>query len=231
MALDRSVVAGISLVAGWPPGDVDALLKQARSTHYSKGAAVLEQGAEAHSFFLLLNGHLQVTKLTPSGQQVVVRYVAPGELFGIAVQMGRTTYPATAIAVVDSLALVWPSSAWPTLVSQFPSLASAALQAVGERLNEAQMRMVEMSSEQVERRVAHALLRIANQSGRKVGEGVEIAFPITRQDLAEMTGTTLFTVSRVMSAWESSGIVESGRQKIFIVAPDRLSALAEGGEA
>ncbi len=113
-------------------------------------------------------------------------------------------------------------------MARFPSLASAALQTVGDRLSDAHARVVELSTEQVERRVAHALLRIANQSGRKVEGGIEITFPITRQDLAEMTGTTLFTVSRILSQWEGDGLIDSGRQKIFIKAPHRLFVLAEG---
>jgi CRP-like cAMP-binding protein len=85
-----------------------------------------------------------------------------------------------------------------------------------------------MSTEQVERRVAHALLRLAKQGGRKVATGVQIDFPISRQDVAEMTGTTLHTVSRVLSAWEDRGLVEGGRQRITIRDPHKLFVLAEG---
>ena len=84
-----------------------------------------------------------------------------------------------------------------------PSLATNTLQTVGSRLQETHTRVIEMSTQQVERRVAHALLRLAKQAGRKVEQGVEIDFPISRQDIAEMTGTTLHTVSRTLSAWES----------------------------
>ena len=91
-----------------------------------------------------------------------------------------------------------------------------------------QNRVVEMSTEQVERRVARALLRLVNQTGRKTREGILIDFPISRQDIAEMTGTTLHTVSRLLSAWEASGIVRSGRQKVTVVEPHRLFLLAEG---
>ena len=83
--------------------------------------------------------------------------------------------------------------------------------------------------EQVERRIAHALLRLVQQSGRKVEAGVEIDFPISRQDVAEMTGATLYTVSRVLSAWEEKGLVAGGRQKITLRDPHRLFLLAEGG--
>jgi CRP/FNR family transcriptional regulator, nitrogen oxide reductase regulator len=87
---------------------------------------------------------------------------------------------------------------------------------------------VEMSTEQVERRVAHALLRLVKQAGRKVERGVEIDFPISRQDIAEMTGTTLHTVSRILSGWEQQGLVESGRQRIVVRDPHKLFGLADG---
>jgi CRP/FNR family transcriptional regulator, nitrogen oxide reductase regulator len=84
-----------------------------------------------------------------------------------------------------------------------------------------------MSTEQVEQRIAHALLRLAKQASRKVEGGIEINFPISRQDVAEMTGTTLYTVSRTLSGWEQNGLVESGRQRIVICDPHNLFLLAE----
>ena len=87
---------------------------------------------------------------------------------------------------------------------------------------------MEISNEQVEQRVAHALLRLAKQAGRKTEAGVEIDFPISRQDVAEMTGTTLPTVSRILSAWEQQGLVEGGGQRIVVRDPHALFSLAEG---
>jgi CRP-like cAMP-binding protein len=227
-ALDRSIVADIPIFAGLGPNDIDEILREARSVRYAKGSAIFDQGAEARSFFVLLHGHLRVEKTTPQGQQIVVRYVSAGELFGVARAMALTHYPATAVAVVDSVALSWPSASWPRLVARFPSLATGALQTVGNRLQDAQTRVIEMSSEQVEQRVAHALLRLAKQAGIKVEGGVEIDFPISRQDVAEMTGTTLHTVSRILSAWEQQGLVEGGRQRIVLRDPHKLFGLAEG---
>jgi CRP/FNR family transcriptional regulator, nitrogen oxide reductase regulator len=84
-----------------------------------------------------------------------------------------------------------------------------------------------MSTQQVEKRIAHRLLRLVKQSGRKVEHGVEIDFPISRQDIAQMTGTTLHTVSRTLSSWENKGLVESSRQKIVVREPHKLFMLAE----
>lgn len=226
--VDRSLVAELPLFAGLAPDALDGILQEARAVRHVKNSTIFEQGAPANSFFVLLNGHVRAAKTTPAGQQVVVRYVAPGEAFGVGVAMGLAEYPATATAVDDSVVLVWPSDAWPRLVARHPQLATNALQTVGARLQETHTRVVEMSTEQVERRVAHALLRLAQQAGRKVEAGIEIDFPISRQDIAEMTGTTLHTVSRILSAWEAQGLVDGGRQRIVLCDPHKLFMLAEG---
>jgi CRP-like cAMP-binding protein len=225
--IDSSLVADLPLFAGLSTADLDAILSEARSVRVAKNTAVFEQGEVAHSFFVMLHGHVRASKTTPAGEQIVVRYVATGETFGVAKAIGLQHYPATAIAVDDSIILAWPSGIWPRLVERFPALAANTLQTVGARLQETHTRVVEMSTEQVEKRIAHALLRLANQSGRKVDHGVEIDFPISRQDIAQMTGTTLHTVSRTLSAWESIGLVESSRQKIIVREPHKLFMLAE----
>ena len=230
-SIDRSLVAALPMFAGLTPVEQEELLREARSVRYPKDTAVFDQGADADRFFVLLHGHLRVEKTSPQGQQTVVRYVSAGELFGVAQAMNLKHYPATAVAAVDSIALVWPSSSWSRLLARFPSLASSALQIVGSRLQDTQARIMEISNEQVEQRVAHVLLRLAKQAGKKVVGGIEIDFPISRQDIAEMTGTTLHTVSRILSSWEQRGLVEGGRQRIVLRDPNALFGLTEGHEA
>ncbi len=226
--LDRSLIAGMPIFQGLAPAELDGIIQKARSLRIAKDQAVFEQEGDAHSFFLLLDGHVRVVKTTPDGQQVIVRYISPGELMGIAHALGRTTYPASAIAAVDCVVLAWPGQLWPELAASFPNFGAGTYRTVGARLQETQARVVELATEQVEQRVAHAILRLVKQTGRKTDEGILIDFPISRQDIAEMTGTTLHTVSRLLTAWEEKGLVKSGRQKVTVVEPHRLFALAEG---
>lgn len=226
-SIDPSVVDHLALFAGLTHAQIDDLLKEARAIRHPKDSKVFEQGGEAHSLFLLLHGHVRAEKTTPDGKQIVIRYISGGEIFGVAEAIGLKQYPATAVAAVDCLSLVWPSTAWLGLVARYPALAVNALQTVGSRLQEAHTRMIEMTTQEVERRVANALLRLANQSGKKVESGVEIDFPISRQDIAEMTGTTLHTVSRILSAWEQRGVVESARQRITVREPHELFKIAD----
>jgi CRP-like cAMP-binding protein len=92
-------------------------------------------------------------------------------------------------------------------------------------IQEMQERYRELATEKVERRIARALLRLVAQMGVKMEKGIELTF--TRQDLAEMSGTTLYTVSRVLSEWERQGVVEAGRERVLIRNPHGLVSIAE----
>ena len=231
MPLDRSLIAQFPLFAGVIDIDLDNIVARAKSQRYAKNAMVFQQGAQATSFFLLLHGRVRAFKISPAGEQIVIRFVAPGELFGVAMAIGSAVYPANAMAVIESVALAWPTQAWPELVTRHPTLATGMMQTLGERLQESQTRLSEISTQQVEQRVANTLLRLANQGGRKGPDGVEFDFPLSRQDIAEMTGTTFYTVSRIIAAWEATGLVATGRQKITIRDPHRLTLLAEGSSS
>ncbi len=228
MALDKSVIASLPLFEGFTPEALDEVLTSARSQRVAKSTHVFTQGEEAKSFFLLLHGRVRAYRVTPSGEQTVMRFVGPGDLFGVAPAIGAALYPANALAVVDSVVLAWPSALWPALAAKHPSLAGGMMRTLGDRLQETQTRLSEISTQEVERRVANALLRLAAQGGRRETAGVAFDFPISRRDIADMTGTTLFTVSRIFAAWEASGVLATGRQKIVIRDPRQLAVLAEG---
>jgi CRP/FNR family transcriptional regulator, nitrogen oxide reductase regulator len=231
LKLDHSLIADLPVFAGLELEALDDILAGAHARHYAKGVPVFSQNETAHSYFLLLHGRLRVTQVTPQGDQIVVRFVSPGDLFGVATAIGRDTYPGTATAIVDSLALLWPSTTWPELMARHPALAGNAMRMIGGRLQEAHQRLREISTEDVERRVAHAVLKLAGETGQKSPSGTLIDFPLSRQDIAEMTATTLHTVSRIMSAWEAAGITAGGRQRIAIRDRARLQSIADGQEA
>jgi YD repeat-containing protein len=220
--LDPSLIAGLPPFLGLSRADLAVVLDKARPLRIAAGSPVFEQDAKAHSFFLLLDGHVRVVKTTAEGQQVIMRYISAGQMIGIATALGRTTYPATAIAAVDCMALAWPNEAWNDFSTRYPAFAANTYKAFSARIEEAHERVVELATALVDRRVAHALLRLIEQTGRKTEHGVEIGFPITRQDIAEMTGTTLHTVSRLLTAWEHQGFVRSTRKRVTVVDADRL---------
>jgi CRP-like cAMP-binding protein len=224
---ERERLAGMPPFAGLTAEELRSLLQRARIQKLGKGAALFEQGDAPDRFFMLADGRLKVTQVTPDGQQVVVRYIGPGELFGCVAVTGQQAYPGTASAALDSVVVAWSATEASSLVEKHPKFGAHILRMMSGRVQEAHARMREMATERVERRVARALLRLTREAGKRTEAGIEIAMPLSRQDIAEMTGTTLYTVSRLLSAWEEEGLVESGRQRIVIKQPHALVKVAE----
>ena len=224
--LDRSLIAGAPAFAGLDAAALDDILGRAHVHRLAKGELAFRQGEPADRFFLLLHGRLRVTRINAQGAQILVRFIAPNEMFGVAMAIGAATYPGTAAAAVESLALAWPNAAWAELVAAYPSLSLQVMQSLGARLQDTQDRVLDLSTRHVEQRIAGAVLKLARQAGRKTEDGVLIDFPISRQDLAEMTGATLHTVSRTLSAWEARGLVDCGRQRVTVRDEDGLAAIA-----
>lgn len=220
--LDESLLTGLPPFSRLSRPQVREILDHAASRRFEEGTEIFREGHDADRFYLLLDGYLRVIRTTPGGDQIIVLHISPGQLFGIAPALQRDTYPATAIAAAESIALSWPVRLWSEFTERYEGFATETYKTLGQRLGEIQVTLTEMATQAVEKRVAAALLRMVNQSGRKIESGIEIAFPVTRQNISDMTGTTLHTVSRLLSAWEKDGIVHSTRKHIVVREPHRL---------
>lgn len=224
--LDESLLATVPPFRRLSRPQIREILDAATALRFDAGVAIFSEGLPVERFFLLLDGHIRVIRTTPGGDQIIALHIAPGQLFGIGAAIGRTTYPATAMTADDCLALAWPNRLWQVFVDSYDGFATETYKVVGDRVGEMNNRIVEMATQAVEQRIACAILRLVTQAGRKVDGGIEIGMPITRQNLSDMTGTTLHTVSRLLSGWERDGIVLSERRKITVTAPHRLVMLS-----
>jgi CRP/FNR family transcriptional regulator, nitrogen oxide reductase regulator len=221
------VLSGVRLFHRLGAEQLAEVAAEARLVRKDPGARFFIQGDEAHTLFVVMQGRVKVSQITPEGHQIVVRYAGEGEMFGCVPLYGGREYPATGEAVTPSEVLSWTRATMDRLMRRYPPIAANALELLGQELSEIRTRYQELATERVERRVARALLRLVRQAGRKVDGGVLIDFPVSRQDLAEITGTTLHTVSRILSGWEQQGIVSSGRRRIVIRRPHGLVSIAE----
>jgi CRP/FNR family transcriptional regulator, nitrogen oxide reductase regulator len=223
--LDEETLADMRLFRKLDRDQVRRILEQSITRRHPIRTPIFHEGDPAERFFLLVNGMVRVVRSTPGGTHIVPLHISPGHLFGIAPAFGGDSYPATAVAAADSLTLSWPAALWQDFLHHYKGFAEEIWRDVGERIKELHMRVSELTTQSAEQRIASALLRLARQSGRHVGDRIEIAFPVTRSDIAEMTGTNLHTVSRLLSAWERAGIVRSGRMRIAVTDVDRLELL------
>ncbi|WP_343699058.1 Crp/Fnr family transcriptional regulator [Caulobacter sp.] len=191
------------------------------------GKVVFSQGDPGTSCHTLLDGRIKIVQTRPDGSQSVIRFIGPGEMYGtVAALMGKA-FPADAVTVVESLEVYWTVAAMRELMARYPEIAMGSAASAGHRLFEMQDRVGEMAVEKVEQRIAHTLLRLVQQAGRRTERGIEIDFPITRQELSEMAGSTLHTVSRTLASWDERGVTGSARKRIIVRDMDALTALAE----
>ena len=198
---------------------------------FRTGQRIFAQGDPAGSFYVLEDGRLRVTQVTEQGQQIIVRIVHPGELFGFAPALGRDTFPGTCEALVPCRVLVWPRSRWEAVLGAAPALSASIVRAVGRKLDEAHARLRDIATEEAPQRIANVLLRLAADAGAERGPtGVEIPFPLSRQDVAEMSGTTVHTASRIMARWQVEGVLHPARRRVVIARPDALQAIADASQ-
>jgi CRP-like cAMP-binding protein len=213
--------------AGVPDDAMSAAAEAAQRRRVLGGEFFFRQGEPASHFYVLVEGNARLSQITPEGRQIIMGLVGPPHEIGIIAAIAGARYPLDLQATQDSQALTWDQLALGALLEAHPVLALRALRMVSGRFVELQDRYRELATERVERRLARAILRLVAQVGRPEADGVTIAVPLARQDLAELTGTTLFTVSRTLSAWEDAGIVRSGRERVTLCDSARLTAIAE----
>lgn len=230
MIIQDEIIAKTSqcvLFKGLDANAHQAVVNVGRVYHIEKDTFMFNQGEQATTFYVLLDGAIKLIQVTPEGHQVTVDYVTEGGGIGIIVALSNTEYPVTAVVVQDSWVIAWGQESLTELMLQYPQLALNGMRLIANYFVRLQNRYRELSTERVERRVARALLRLVRQTGKKVEGGILIDMPLSRQDLAEMTGTTLYTVSRILSGWEKQGIVAAGREWVTLQQPHKLVVIAE----
>jgi CRP-like cAMP-binding protein len=225
--LDGSAIRHLDFFKGFDAAALDDIADAARPKRIPGGDVLFRQGEPPSGIFMVLSGRFKATQITPEGRQVVVRLAGPGDLIGHVSVFTETPYPATPAAAADSIVLAWSPGAFIELMARHPALSLAVVRNMGKFIEDAHTRLRESSTERVERRIAHVVLRLARQAGHQIDGGIEISFPITRQDIALMTGATLYTVSRVLSAWEHEGIVDGGRQHLVLRDSQALLRIAD----
>ena len=227
MTDDAGFAKPVALFAGLDRQALREIKRLGHRRSVDAAATFFREGEPASAFYVLDAGTVKLTQSTAEGHQIVLRLVSAGDAFGGVAAFGGATYPVTAEAVTEASALEWPGPVMSDLIERYPRLALNALKFVAARFHELQVQYRQLATERVERRVARALLRLLQQAGRQVEAGVLIDLPLSREDIGQMTGTTLYTVSRIISRFETDGLVEAGRQRMVIRNPHGLEKIAD----
>ena len=210
------------------PSERATIVSGAREKVYSRGETLFLEGDVVRQNILLVSGCAKVTQIGVSGAEVILRLNGPGELIGAFGLCGPCDHCTSAQAIQSSTALVWENACFDSILERFPIFRRNANRALEERLAELEQRFREISTEKVGARVSSQLIRLSSQVGRLVDGTVEIG--VSRANLAQLTGTTLFTVSRLLCQWKSLGIVSPRREAVILRDVAALKQLAMGDE-
>ena len=211
--------------------DLKLILQNSITRSIEESSFFFFQGDAAEYLYILTSGQVKLMQSNPNGQQVNLRTLYAWQMFGaLGAVRAEAAYPASAQALENSTALAIPSKFLHSMLETRPYLSFDLMKLMTSYIQEMQARYRELATERVEQRVANALIRLAGQSGVKSKKEAGIELSFSRQDVAEMTGSTLYTISRLLSDWERQGIIKTGREKIQIIKPHDLVRIAEGLE-
>jgi CRP-like cAMP-binding protein len=207
------------------PEDLEALSARARRAAFPAGRALLHQGQVPERVLLLLAGRVKVTSATSAGREIVLAFRGPGELVGEQSALDGRPRSATVVTVEPVDALVLTHEAFRTFLTDRPTAALALLRMLSLRLRDADAQRIEFATFTTMGRVAARLLDLSERFGREEDGGVRIELPISQEELAGATGSSLESVERALQTMRSLKCVQTRRREIRVLDRDALEAL------
>ena len=208
--------------------DRQHILQVAHLQRFPRGELIFREGDPADTFLAIVEGRVKVFKAAPGGKEIILEIFGKGDPLGAVAVYERRDLPAAALALEDTECLAIGRSDFFALLEQHPALVRALLSGLTLRLAELTRRLAELTSGRVEARFARLFLKLATQIGTRDDAGIFVAMPLTRQELADLTGTTIETAIRTMSRWQKEEVVRTEKDGFLIVNRPSLEAIAEG---
>jgi CRP/FNR family transcriptional regulator len=208
---------------------VDDRARIARLAHlkrYERGETIFAEGTPADAFITIVEGRVKVFKATPSGKEIILEIFGPGDPLGAVAAYESSAFPASAQALEPSLCLAIGRRDFFQLLEQYPALVRGLLSGLTLRLAELTRRLTDLSGSRVDARLARLLLTLADRIGTASGDAVFVALPLSRQELGDLTGTTIETTIRIMSRWQKDDVVRTEKGGFHIVDRATLQAIA-----
>jgi CRP-like cAMP-binding protein len=213
------------LFSGVLPEDYRQICAVARLQEFKRHEPLYLEGDVVDQVFLLASGLVKTTKLGPRGAEVILRVGVPGDVLGAMSLYSTGRHTTTAQALRVGYALVWEARVFKFLVEPLPVVRRNVIRLTGEHLEELERRFRELATERVAPRLARQLIRLQEQIGRPINGPVEIR--LSRGELAQMTGTTLFTICRRLGVWEARGLVNLRRNSVTVCDLESLRKISE----
>jgi CRP/FNR family transcriptional regulator, nitrogen oxide reductase regulator len=208
------------------PDDRERVAAVARLASYRRGELVFREGDPSDRFVMVASGRVKVFKMTPSGKDVILEIFGPGDPLGAVAVYEDFPFPASAVALEDTSCIAIGKQAFFQLLEQYPTVVRGLLLGLTFRLVELTNRLADLTGGRVETRFARLFLKLSGESGRAERDGLFIPMPLSRQELADLTGTTIETAIRIMSRWGKDGVVRTEKGGFMLLDREALDALA-----
>jgi CRP-like cAMP-binding protein len=213
-----------SLFSSIPMKEREEIVRAAHKCEFSRGQTIHIEGDPARELVLLVSGWVKLAQLG-YGTEMILGFCGPGEFVGTAGLASQGLHCATAQALRPSEALVWEMAAFDLLAKQFPALRRNTALILSRQLIDMEDRFREISTESVSSRLSHQIVRLMNQAGCQRNGAVEIR--ISREELAQLIGSAMGTVSRLLSEWDKKGIVRARREAVAVQNLQALEHLCD----
>jgi CRP-like cAMP-binding protein len=208
------------------PADRKTIAEVSRAQQFEKGETIFEQDSPSDAFYAITSGRVKIFKMMPNGKDVILEVFGPGDPLGaVAAYMDRP-FPAGAVALEDTTCVIIPRTAFFRLLETQPSLVRGLLLGLTTRLVELINRLAELTGGRIEPRFARLFLKLASEMGRAERGGTFIPLPLSRQELADMTGTTIETCIRIMSRWNKDDVVRTEKDGFVVLDRGELDRIA-----
>jgi CRP-like cAMP-binding protein len=208
------------------PEDRQRLAAVASVREFEKGAQLFSEGDPSDALYTVLEGRVKVYKTTARGTDVILEFFGPGDPVGAVAVYESRAYPASAVTLEPTSCLVIPRQSFFSLLETYPTLVRGLLIGLTHRLVELTNRLTELSGGRIEARLARFLLKLADDMGQPRGGGTFIPLALSRQEIADMIGTTIETSIRIMSRWGKQEMVRTEKDGFLVVDRAALEAIA-----
>lgn len=194
---------------------------------FHRGETIFEQGMPSDAFYTIASGRVKIFKMMPTGKDLILEVFGQGDPLGAVAAYDGRPFPASAVALEDTTCLTIPRPAFFALLEQHPSLVRGLMAGLTMRLIELTNRLAELSGGRIESRFARLFLKLAADMGRQDRGGVFVPLPLSRQELADMTGTTIETCIRIMSRWSKDNVVRTDKDGFVVLDRAALEATSD----
>lgn len=209
------------------PDDRQRLASVASRREFEKGAMLFSEGDPSDYLYTVVSGRVKVFKTTARGTDVILEFFGPGDPVGAVAVYESRPYPASAVALEPTTALLVPRQSFFSLLETYPTMARGLLTGLTRRLVELTNRLTELSGGRVEARLARFFLKLAADIGQRRPDGIFIPMALSRQEIADMIGTTIETSIRIMSRWGKEEIVRTEKDGFVVVDRSALESVAQ----